>query len=287
MKSSDKKICVVTGANSGLGKWIAMDLATHGMHVVMICRDVVKGREVQLEIKNATNNTNIDLVIADLSSLKSIHDLSTELHQRYPAIHVLINNAGVASYQKKLSVDGIELTLATNYLAPILLTRLLLDLLKASAPARIINVSSQAHYSAKIDLDDLQFVKRPYKFFTAYANSKLLLNSMTFDLAKELQGTNVTVNAIHPGAIKTNLGKSKSNIFQNMLVNLIMLFFMDAKKSARYVVDLALSPKFADVNGQYFSLNKQKRPSDLALDPEFTKEVKKRTEELIKMSGDA
>src|SRR5215468_3545827 len=150
------KICMVTGANSGIGKETALGLAQMGATVVMVCRDRARGEAAQSEIKTKSGNNGLDLLLADLSSQQSIRQLVENFKQRYTQLHVLINNAGVYMLTRRTTVDGLEMMFAVNYLAPFLLTNLLLDVLKASAPARIVNVSSRAHRGAKIDFDDVQ-----------------------------------------------------------------------------------------------------------------------------------
>lgn len=270
------KYCLVTGASSGIGKEVAIGLAKAGAHVMMVSRDRAKGEAALKDVKDQSGSTNIDLVFADLSSQQSIRQLAQEVQQKFPKLNVLINNAGVFNTNRTLTSDGIETTLATNFIAPILLTELLLDLLKRNAPARIINVSSNAHRMNTISFDDLQFEKRKFGFFKAYAQSKLLLNIASFTLAKSLQGSGVTLNCIHPGAVRTGLGSNNANNFLMKLIDkLIKLSFISAKQSASYVLDLALSPKWNNTSGKYISKDKVEIPSDASLDSINSDKVKK------------
>lgn len=279
----DGKICVITGANSGIGKATALGLAKMGAQVVMVCRNADKGEAARQDIKTASGSQSLDLLIADLSSQAAIHQLSAQLHQRYPAIHVLINNAGVIFTEKQLSVDGIEATLAINYLAPFLLTQLVLDLLFKGAPARIINISSKVYSKGPVDLSDLQFDAHPYHFFQAYAQSKLLLNAMSFELARRLQGKHVTVNCLHPGMVKTNLGHDNPHRFVLSLVGLIgKLFFLSPQAAAKSLLYLATSPVLTDVTGKYFEKGKQVPVTQQAEDPVFAKSLWERSEHLVK-----
>ena len=204
--SMSGKICIVTGANSGIGKETALGLAQMDARVVMVCRNADKGKAALEEIRRESGSSQVDLLIADMSSQASVRALAEKIQQKYPRLDVLVNNAGGAAPARKLSADGIEMTLATNHLGPALLTLLLLDLLKASAPSRIVNVSSsEAQSPARLDMNDLQFERRKYRSVAAYGQSKLLMNTFTFELARRLAGTGVTANCLHPGAVATNI----------------------------------------------------------------------------------
>jgi NAD(P)-dependent dehydrogenase (short-subunit alcohol dehydrogenase family) len=189
LASMSEKICVVTGANSGIGKETALGLARMGARVVMVCRNAEKGKAALEEIRRESGSSQVDLLMADMSSQASVRAVAEQIQQKYPRLDVLVNNAGGAAPARTLSADGIEMTLATNHLGAALLTLLLLDLLKASAPSRIINVSSEAQRRARLDMNDLQFERRKYRGFAAYGQSKLLMNAFTFELARRLAGT--------------------------------------------------------------------------------------------------
>src|SRR6266480_1279590 len=196
--SMQGKICVVTGANSGIGKATALELAQMSATVVMVCRDRARGEEARSEITTKSRNNAVDLLQADLSSQQSIRQLVEHFKQRYTHLHVLINNAGAAFTGRRETVDGLEMTFAVNYLAPFLLTNLLLDVLKNSTPARIINVDSDNHRFVRLDMHDLQ-LKHRYGFLRAYGRSKLALLLFTYELARQLHGTGVTANCLDPG----------------------------------------------------------------------------------------
>ncbi len=248
-----QKICLVTGANSGVGKAIALGLAKAGAQVIMVCRDESKGKTALAEIKAQSGSDQVTLLIADLSSQASIRQLAKTIHEQYSNLNVLINNAGIVLTKRELSVDGIEMTLATNHLGPFLLTQLLLDLLKNNAPSRIINISSAVHKWGKIDFADLQFTNKKFQFIRAYAQSKLLMNSTSFELARRLADTKVTINCVHPGAVKTNLGSgSAKNPVLRLIDKFVKLFFTSPEAAAQVPVALALSPEFEQVNGKYF-----------------------------------
>ena len=272
MNDKSKKIALVTGANSGLGKEIALGLVQAGVHVIMVCRHKGRGQAALESIKSNSGSESIDLLIADLSSQTDVRTLVNEVYRRYPRLDVLINNAGLVLTQKTQSVDGIEMTLATNYLGPFLLNHLLADLLKKSAPSRIINVSSAIQKWAKLDLNDLQYEHRQYQPFKAYAQSKLLLNIMTFELANRLLGTGVTVNCVHPGAVKTALGSNSNHSFWlKCMDKAIKLFFISPRKAANPVCYLAISPVIEKTTGNYFIKEKAALSNLISYDPNIVK----------------
>src|SRR5437016_4700107 len=192
------KVVLVTGANSGIGRAASLALAKMGATIVMVARNKERGEAARSEIIKESQSNSVDLLLADLSSLESVRQLATEFQRKYSKLHVLINNAGLFNQRRHVTMDGYEDTFTTNYLAPFLLTNLQLDLLKASAPSRIINVSSVGHYNGHINFDDLNLGKE-YGGWKAYGQSKLALVLFTHELAKKLQGTGVTVNACPPG----------------------------------------------------------------------------------------
>lgn len=282
MTNNDQKICLVTGANSGIGKEIAIGLAKSGAHVIMVCRDLERGQTALEEIKMTSGSKSIDLLIADLSSRAQIRSLTKKIYERYLTLHVLINNAGLVLSKKTFSADGIEMTLATNHLGPFLLTSLLLNLLEKSAPSRIINISSAIHKWAKIDLADLQYEDRKYQFMKAYAQSKLLMNIATFELARRLNGTEIAVNCVHPGAVKTNLGSnSANNIVLKLIDKAIKLFFMTPEQAAKPILDLALSPDLGSITGKYFAKGRSIPSSPITYDSVLAKEVWGISEKLV------
>lgn len=273
MTGNRPKICLVTGANSGIGKEIVKGLALSNIHIIMVCRNREKGQTLLDEIKTLSASS-IDLLIADLSSQAEIRLLAKTIHERYPQLDILINNAGVVLFNQEFSVDGIEMTLATNYLAPFLLTQLLMDLLLKSTSARIINISSAIHKWGKIDLDDLQYSQRKYQFLKAYAQSKLLMNISTFELARRLKGSSITVNCLHPGAVKTNLGNNaKNNFLLKFIDKLVKFFFISPKQAAKGPLYLALSPAMENITGEYFVKEKIASPHPIVYDNEIAKKV--------------
>lgn len=255
------KIIMITGANSGIGKQTALGLAEMGATIVMVCRNAERGKPAQQEIKEVTGNPNIDLMFADLSSQQEIRNLAEEFKGKYQKLDVLINNAGVVFTKRQLSVDGIEMQLAVNCLAPFLLTNLLLDILKASAPSRVIMVSSGMHKRATLDFDDLQSEKK-YGSFHTYGVTKLALNLLVFELARRLDGTGVMVNALHPGMIRTNLGRHMNWFMRSMF----KLMSKSSKKGAETSIYVASSPDLEGVTGKYFKSKRETKASDESYD---------------------
>ncbi len=252
VKSMTGKTCLITGANSGIGFETAKTLAQMGAQVVMVCRDPAKGREAQQTIVQASHNDKVDLLIADMSLLSSVRQLAEDVNRNYPALHVLINNAGVMLSKREITPEGYERQYAVNYLAPFLLTHLLLDKLKASQPARIVNLSSKMHSMTGLEFDNLQAEKK-FGPFKTYAMSKLALTLFTYALAQRLQGSGVTVNCLHPGVIGSNIGSTPA---------FIKFFMKSPKKGAELPVYLASSPAVEIMNGKYFMGGKPTRSSD-------------------------
>jgi len=243
------RICMITGAGSGIGKAAAVELAKMGATVVIVCRNQNSGERTLASIK-AESGESADLMMADLSSQGSIRKLVKDFMNKYQKLHVLVNNAGVFLAKRTLTKDGIEMTFAVNHLAPFLLTNLLLDLLKSSAPSRIVNVSSVAHYRGHINFDDLQG-EESYSGIRAYNQSKLANVLFTYELAKRLTGNCITVNCLHPGAVATNLVRRNSGIY-GAVWKMISPFMLSPEKGARACVYLASSPEVEGVTGKYF-----------------------------------
>src|SRR5882672_1961437 len=234
------KVVMITGANSGIGKAASLALAKMGATIVMVARNKERGEAARAEIIKESQNNSVDLLLANLSSLESVRLLATEFQKKYSKLHVLINNAGLFNQRRHVTLDGYEDTFATNYLAPFLLTNLQLDLLKASTPSRIINVSSVGHYNGHINFDDLNFEKE-YGGWKAYGQSKLALVLFTHELAKKLQRTEVTVKAVHPGTVATNIWSIPLGPV-GFIMALPKLFITTPKQGAETIVYLASSP---------------------------------------------
>lgn len=259
------RIALVTGATSGIGRATAEALARQGFQVVLVARDPQKGEAVLTQIQAQTGHSGLDLLVADLASQDSIRALAAAYKDRYTRLDVLINNAGGFFADRRTTVDGLEYTFAFNHLAYFLLTGLLLDLIFASAPARIINVSSGAQALTGLHFDDLQGERR-YDGQTAYSQSKLANVVFTYALARRLSGTGVTVNAVHPGVVRTNFGRENPSWVFRLLFPLIDPFMLTPEKGAATSVYLATSPEVDGITGQYFVNRKPQRTNPASYD---------------------
>jgi NAD(P)-dependent dehydrogenase (short-subunit alcohol dehydrogenase family) len=256
-KQTRGKLHLVTGANAGIGKVTALKLAESGATIVMVCRDRQRGEAARDEIKQKSGNPNVELMLADLSSQAQIRRLANDFKATYDRLDLLVNNAGLYLPKRTLTEDGLETTFAVNHLAYFLLTNLLLEVLKSSAPSRIVNVSSGAHHYGKVEFDNLQG-EREYKGFAAYSNSKLENVLFTRELARRLAGAQVTANALHPGAVATQIFRR----LPKPVEWLIKAFTMSPEKGAETTVFLATSPEVEGVTGKYFD---KKREAPISL----------------------
>ncbi|UCF50137.1 MAG: SDR family oxidoreductase [Thermoplasmatales archaeon] len=261
------KIALITGATSGIGKETAIGLAKLGATIVFTTRDNSKAEKTKKEIILKTGNENINILYCDLASFESIKNCCKEFKSKYKKLHVLINNAGVWDFKKRISKDGIENIFATNYLAPFIMTNLLLDLLKKSKPSRIINVTSGMHYGT-INFNDIEFKQR-FSGAKAYRQSKLGLILFTRLLAKKLKGTGVTVNCVQPGMTKTELGRDASG-FSRMIFKLMG---KDPKLGAETSIYLASSPDVENITGEYFVRKEIKKSSKNSYDMELANKL--------------
>ncbi len=281
--SMQGKVCIVTGANSGIGKATALGLAQMGATIVMVCRNQSKGEEAQNEIKEKSGNDAVDLMLADLSSQASIRQLAENFQQHYQQLHVLINNAGGVNLNRRETVDGLEMTFAVNYLAPFLLTNLLLDKLKASAPARIVNVSSESHQSGYIKMDDLE-LEKGYRLMRAYGQSKLALVLFTYELARRLQGTGVTANCLHPGFVATTIGQNGVGSVGRSIVKLIFSRLgISPEEGAKTSIYLASSPEIEGVTGKYFLKSIPVRSAPISYDETLQRQLWEESAKLVNL----
>ncbi len=277
--SMEGKICMITGANSGIGKATAIGLAKLNARIIMVCRDKNRGEKAKEEIIIQTGNKNIDLLLCDLSSQEQIRKLVAEFKEKYQNLHMLINNAGIMLKMRTLSVDGFEMNFAVHFLAPFLLTNLLLDVLKKSAPSRVINVASAAHKRAKIDLDDLQSENKKYRLFSVYGISKLAEVLFTYELSRRLEGTGVTANTVHPGVVNTNLGRDQSKFSQWFARK----FFKSPEEGAQTSIYLASSSEVEGITGKYFVNKQLKESSEESYNEEYAKKLWQTAEEMTKL----
>ena len=259
------KVCLVTGSTSGMGKVTARELANKGATVVLVCRNREKGEATQAEIRRETGNENVDLLVADLSLLQDVRHLADEFQQKYHQVHVLVNNAGAIYSTREVTSEGLEATFVVNYLAPFLLTELLVETLKASAPARIINVSSEVHRIGTIAFDNLQGEKS-YAAMSNYAQAKLAVIFSTYELARRLEGTGVTVNVMSPGQMSSDNFNASLTGLLAVVTKLTQPFVMTVEKGAQTEIYLATSPQVEGVTGKCFVKSQEKKSSKRSYD---------------------
>ncbi|MGB9800371.1 MAG: SDR family oxidoreductase [Thermanaerothrix sp.] len=256
------KTVLITGATDGIGKVTARELAKQGAQVVIVGRNPEKTARVAEELRQVGNPAMVDYLVADLASQASIRQMVATFRQRYDQLHVLINNAGAYFTRRQISPDGLEMTFALNHLGYFLTTLLLLDVIKASAPARIINVSSTAHNGARLNFDDLQN-ERGYNGWRAYSQSKLANLYFTYELARRLEGTGVTVNALHPGFVASRFAHNNHDPIAWGFRLVQRLFAISPEEGAQTSIYLATADEIAGVSGRYF-VNKRPVPSSAA-----------------------
>jgi NAD(P)-dependent dehydrogenase (short-subunit alcohol dehydrogenase family) len=282
------KICLVTGATSGIGAATAESLAGLGATVVLVGRDRARCEAAAARVAAHSAVGSADFLVGDLSVQADVRRIADEFRQKYDRLHVLINNASAIFLRRQETVDGIEATFALNHLAYFLLTNLLLDRLQASAPARIVNVASVGHMRAKaIDFDDLQS-RRWYRGFQAYHQSKLANVSFTYELARRIRGSNVTVNALHPGMVATNIGRNNGWIWRVLkpLGDRVFGFkYVSAAEGARTVVYLASSPDVAAMSGKYLVDQREAKSSAASHDEAAARRLWQASEELTGLNA--
>ncbi len=258
------KIMLVTGATSGMGQVTALRLAQQGATVVIAGRNPDKTQATAQALQRQAPQGEVRAIVADLSSLEQVRAPAQAYRDAYPRLDVLVNNAGGMFGRRQLSVDGLEMTFAVNYFAPFLLTNLLLDRLQASAPARVITIASTMHAGKAVPFADMTHEKS-YKTLQVYGESKLLAIMFTYALARRLEGTGVTANALHPGVVATNIGKDAGTMLRTVFT-LAAPLELSAEQGARTAIYLASSPEVATVSGRYFVKGKPARSSDASND---------------------
>jgi len=272
-KNMEGRVCVVTGANSGIGKATAEGLVRLGAHVVMVCRNRERGRDAQAEIQAIAQKSHpshgdaVDLYVADLAVQDEVYRLGETLRAEYDRLDVLVNNAGVLLAEREETPDDLETTLAVNHLAPFLLTHLALPLLKETAgrfgEARVVTVSSEAHRGTSLNFDDLN-AEDSYGMIQAYGQSKLANILFTHELARRLRNTGVTANCVHPGVVATNLWSGGD--WLSRLARLFTWLYKSPEEGAESILHLAASREVEGVTGQYFKETEVVNPSPEAYD---------------------
>jgi retinol dehydrogenase 14 len=274
------KVVLITGGTSGIGKAAATALAAMGARVVVTGRDEERGERAVEEIRRDTGGE-VSLMLADLAVQDDVGRLAEEFQERHNRLDVLVNNAGVVQSERTETPDAIETTLAVNHLAPFLLTNLLLDLLKRSAPSRIITVASDAERWGRLDLDDLQS-RRKYRGMQVYGMTKLANIMFTFELAERLRGTGVTANCVHPGAVNTNFAMNNRGIM-TLLFRAFKLFMRSPEQGADTIIYLASSPDVEGMTGKYLSDRKLTTASDMAYNEDLRERLWENSEELTSL----
>jgi NAD(P)-dependent dehydrogenase (short-subunit alcohol dehydrogenase family) len=275
----DGHICVLTGATSGVGYQAARRLAQGGASLILVCRNLEKAALVQNELEHEYG-TPVKVLQADFSSFQDVRKAATAILDLYPRIDVLINNAGLHNTKRVLAENGVELVFYVNHLASFLFTHLLLPRLIESAPARIIQINSQGHRFGGLDLDDLGWGKRHYRGLLAYGASKTAQLLTAWELADRLQGSGVTINAMHPGNVRTMIGMNNGWVYQCYQRYLLWPILKDPVISGNAIYYLAAAPELAGVSGRFFNLTIEEKPASHALDRSLGKQVWKISEEL-------
>jgi len=261
------RLAVVTGATSGIGREVARRLALEGFVVVVVGRGDARAEAAARSIAQETGNARVESVgVSDLARPAEVRRLASTLLARYPAIHVLVNNAGGMFRRRDQTPDGLERTFALNVLGPFLLTNLLEDRLKASAPARVVNISSAAHYRHPVDFSDLQSAQH-YAGYRAYGRSKMELLLLTREMARRLAGTGVTVNAVHPGFVRSGFGLNNGGGTAIGIRVAALLFGVSVRRGAETPVYVASDPSLTTVSGEYFSRRHISRGDPASRDP--------------------
>jgi NAD(P)-dependent dehydrogenase (short-subunit alcohol dehydrogenase family) len=281
----EDQLVVVTGSNSGIGKATAKALAGMGSTVVMAVRNRERGEKAREEIVSETGSQSVAVMICDLASKDSIRRFAREFKKEYDRLDVLINNAGAVFAKRQPSVDGIESSIAVNYLGPFLLTWELLPLLKASAPSRIVNVSSGLSHTGKINFDDLQG-EINYKGMKAYSGSKLMLTTYTFELAKRLEDIGVTANVVEPGFVASNFGRNSGSFLNSWTFTLVRPMQITAEKAAENSVYVATSPELEGITGKVFEKKREKETSPVTHDREVRRQLWEETLLLLGIEGE-
>ncbi len=277
------RVCLVTGANSGIGLETARGLAQRGDRVVVTARDVKRGEAAVREIEASTGSDRVELLELDLARLQSVRDAAHAFGERFDRLDVLVNNAGVMLGQRETTTDGFEMTFGVNHLGPFLFTTLLLPLLERSAAARIVNVASDAHrVSAGLDFDDLMYASRPYRAIKVYGDSKLANILFTLELARRLDGSGIVAHALHPGVVRTRLARDgDAGGWWGVLLTLVGPLLLTAAQGAATSLHLATSDEASTSSGDYWAKGKRRTPKAPARDTDAAARLWSRSEKLV------
>jgi NAD(P)-dependent dehydrogenase (short-subunit alcohol dehydrogenase family) len=277
------KVCVISGATSGVGLSAARRLARGGAHLVLLARNPAKAEAVRQEL-SSSHRVPVEVISVDFSSLAEVRRAAEQLLSTCPRIDVLINSAGLYNNGRRLTAEGFEEVFCVNHLAPFLLTHLLLERLKARAPTRIIHVNSEGHRFSDVHLDDLLWKRHLYTGLGGYGASKTAQLLTTWEFADRLAGSGVTINAMHPGDVKTNIGNNNGPLYRWYLHNIIWRSLKDPVISGEALYFLAAAPEMVDVSGRFFYLTIDEVPASHAMNRAKGKLVWDTTLKLVGLS---
>ncbi len=283
MASLAGRTCLVTGATSGIGLETAFGLVRLGARVLLVGRSRERGNEALQRVRAEDGPGTAELLLADLASLDEVRRLADAVLEAAPALHLLVNNAGVVNLRRTTTRDGFETMFAVNHLAHFLLTLRLLDRLRESAPSRIVHVASDAHRFGVLDIDDLQSERR-YGAMKSYGRSKFANILFSDELARRLEGSGVTSNSLHPGAVATRLGKNNGWLGE-LATGLLRPFFLTPEQGARTTLHVATEPTLEKTSGRYFARQKEARPSAATRNPELGRQLWERSAALCGLEG--
>ena len=279
------KICVVSGSTSGVGLEAVKRLARGNAQIVMVCRNPEKAENIRKELVRQYH-TPVDIVIADFSDLDDVRNAAEILLEKFPRIDVLINSVGLHCTTRTTTKDGFETVFCVNHLGPFLFTSLLLERFRQSAPARIIQVNSEGHRFGGLDLDDLNWEHRHYTGLQSYGASKIAQLLTVWEFADRLQGSGVTINAMHPGDVKTNIGNNNGPLYRWFLHHVTWHLLKDPVISGEALYYLAAAPEMAEVSGRFFHLTIDEKPSAPALNKGTGRRVWKISKQLTGLTSD-
>lgn len=287
MSEMKDKICIVTGANSGIGKVTAIDIAKKGAKLIMVCRSKERGQEALDDVVKLSGNENVELMLADMSSQKSILEFTKSFKEKYDRIDVLLNNAGLIVGERKITEDGFESTFATNHMGYFLTTKWLMDIIKESKSARIVNVASEAHRAGDISFFNDINCEKGYNSMRVYGQSKLYNIIFTYELDKRLKAdgvTNVTANCLHPGVIASNFGSSGGTLMK-FAVKLARPFLQTNDQGAETQIYLSTSPDVEGISGKYFDKKRPVKSSRISYDEKLWEKLWEISENSIKINN--
>jgi retinol dehydrogenase 12 len=274
------QVCVLTGATQGIGRAAAEALVSTGVELVLVSRDLTRLQTLASDLRLRAPEAKVGVVAGDLSRMLEVRRVAAEIRARHRKVDLLLNNAGAVFSRREVTVEGLEKTLALNHLAYFLLTQELLPVLREAPSARVVNVASDAHRPSRLDLADLQYQRTPYSAFGAYGRTKLMNILFTREQARRLEGTSITVNAMHPGFVRSGFGRNNPGFFGGIIA-LGQVFARTPVRGARTLVWLATSPQVAGMSGKYFVDEREAVPSAAARDDASARRLWEESERLV------